>query len=290
MKNNQDRMMTAQKIREYCKWLEHCERSRDTIQRYAYHLTNFMEFANNRPVRKEMVVCWKSILRENMAPVTVNGALAALNGFFKFWSWQDCKTKFLKITRNAFYPESRELSKQEYQRLVKTAAESGKERICLVLETICSSGIRVSELPYITVEAAGKGQAEVDCKGRIRTVLLTKRLCKVLLDYAGKKGIERGMIFVTRSGRALDRSNIWREMKALGLEAGVDREKVFPHNLRHLFARTYYAMTKDLSDILGHRDINTTRIYTMESGSEHRKQLERMRLILTPYNGMSLLL
>ncbi len=293
MKNNQDRMMTAQKIREYCKWLEHCERSRDTIQRYAYHLTNFMEFANNRPVCKEMVVCWKSILRENMAPVTVNGALAALNGFFKFWSWQDCKTKFLKITRNAFYPESRELSKQEYQRLVKTAAESGKERICLVLETICSSGIRVSELPYITVEAAGKGQAEVDCKGRIRTVLLTKRLCKVLLDYAGKKGIERGMIFVTRSGRALDRSNIWREMKALGLEAGVDREKVFPHNLRHLFARTYYAMTKDLSklaDILGHRDINTTRIYTMESGSEHRKQLERMRLILTPYNGMSLLL
>lgn len=130
-------------------------------------------------------------------------------------------------------------------------------------------------------------------QGQDRTVLLTKRLCKVLLDYAGKKGIERGMIFVTRSGRALDRSNIWREMKALGLEAGVDREKVFPHNLRHLFARTYYAMTKDLSklaDILGHRDINTTRIYTMESGSEHRKQLERMRLILTPYNGMSLLL
>ena len=249
MKNNQDRMMTAQKIREYCKWLEHCERSRDTIQRYAYHLTNFMEFANNRPVRKEMVVCWKSILRENMAPVTVNGALAALNGFFKFWSWQDCKAKFLKITRNAFYPESRELSKQEYQRLVKTAAESGKERICLVLETICSSGIRVSELPYITVEAAGKGQAEVDCKGRIRTVLLTRQLCALLQAYASKKKISAGMIFITKSGKALDRSNIWREMKALGMEADVKSEKIFPHNLRHLFARTYYEIEKNLSKL-----------------------------------------
>ncbi|RHB47828.1 integrase [Enterocloster aldenensis] len=293
MKNNQDRMMTAQKINDYCKWLEHCERSRETIQRYGYHLTNFMDYVNGRPVQKEMVICWKSRLREKMAPVTVNGALAALNGFFRFFGWHDCNARFLKITKKAFCPESRELSKQEYQRLVRTAAESGNERISLVLETICSCGIRVSELPFITVEAAGKGQADVDCKGRIRTVLLTKRLCKLLLDYAGKKGIERGMIFVTRNGRALDRSNIWREMKALGLEAGVDREKIFPHNLRHLFARTYYAMTKDLSklaDILGHRDINTTRIYTMESGSEHRRQLEHMGLILTPYNRISLLL
>lgn len=293
MKNNQDRIMTAKKINNYCEWLGNRERSRETIRRYDYHLTNFMEFANKRPVRKEMVICWKSLLRESMAPITVNGVLAALNGFFKFFGWQDCSARFLKITRKAFCPESRELSKNEYHRLVKSAAVSGNERISLVLETICSSGIRVSELPFITVEAAGKGQAEVDCKGRIRTILLTKRLCKKLLDYAGKKGIQKGMIFVTRNGNALDRSNIWREMKALGQEAQVDREKIFPHNLRHLFARTYYSMTKDLSklaDILGHKDINTTRIYTMESGSEHRRQLEQMGLILTPYNGISLLL
>ena len=162
-----------------------------------------------------------------------------------------------------------------------------------MLELLYATGIRVSELPFITVAALHKGQAEVECKGRIRTVLLTKKLCRILLDYAARRGIESGMIFVTRSGKALNRSNIWREMKALGLKANVDREKIFPHNLRHLFARTYYAMTKDLSklaDILGHKDINTTRIYTVESGSRHRKQLESMRLIATPYNAISILL
>lgn len=287
------RFITARKIHDYCAWLDCCERSRETIQRYQYHLIQFMEFMDNRPVTKEMVILWKGSLREIMAPVTVNGALAALNGFFGYCAWNDCKARFLKISKKIFCPESRELSKQEYQRLVKTAFGKGNERLALILETICCSGIRVSELPFITVEAVRRGQADVDCKGRIRTVLLTARLCERLMDYAKRKGIEEGKIFVTRSGNALDRSNIWREMKALGFEAQVGREKIFPHNLRHLFAKTYYGMTKDLSklaDILGHKDINTTRIYTIESGSKHRKQLENMRLMVPPYNRISLLL
>lgn len=293
MKNNRNRMMTAEKIEDYCVWLEQCERSRETIQKYKYCLVQFMSFMDDRPVGKDMVILWKSLLREKLAPVTVNGAIAALNGFFKYCRWDDCKTRFLKITKNTFCQESRELSKQEYQRLVQTAMENGNERLALLLETICSSGIRVSELPFITVAAVLKGQAEVDCKGRIRTVLLTKKLCQLLQEYAKRKGIVEGMIFVTRNGRAVDRSNVWREMKKLGQEAKVGSEKIFPHNLRHLFARTYYSMTMDitkLADILGHRDINTTRIYTIESGSKHREKLESMDLTVLPYNRISLLL
>ena len=177
----------------------------------------------------------------------------------------------------------RDRTKNEYERLVKAAFANGNERLALVLETICASGIRVSELSFITVAAIQKGQAEIECKGRIRTVLLTSQLCSLLRSYAQKNNISSGMIFVTKNGKALDRSNIWREMKALGTEANVKAEKIFPHNLRHLFARTYYEIEKNLSklaDILGHRDINTTRIYTKESGSQHRLQLEKMRLLL----------
>lgn len=293
MKKNENRILTDQIIREYCVWLDQSERSKETIQRYAYVLTQFMDFTAGRPVSKNMVILWKAILRERLAPVTVNGALAALNGFFRYSRWNDCRIRFLKISKCTFCPECRELSKQEFQRLVKTALAQGNHRLALLLETVCTSGIRVSELPFITVAAIRKGQAEVDCKGRIRTVLLTKQLCRLLKEYADQRNIKDGMIFVTRSGKAMDRSNIWREMKKLGIEAKVGREKIFPHNLRHLFARTYYEMTKDLSklaDILGHRDINTTRIYTIESGSKHRKQLEKMGLIERPYNEISLLL
>lgn len=293
MKRDGKRIITTQIIRDFCAWLDHCERSRETIRRYEYHLYQFKDFAENRPVNKEMVILWKGILRETMAPVTVNGGLAALNSFFRYSGWTDCSARFLKISRNAYCTESRELTKPEYQRLVKTSLAKGNERLAILLETICASGIRVSELPFITIEAVGKGQAQVDCKGRIRTVFLTKKLCQILQDYAKRKGIRSGMIFITKNGKALDRSNIWREMKSLGLKAGVNNEKIFPHNLRHLFARTYYGMTKDLSklaDILGHKDINTTRIYTAESGSRHRQQLENMQLLVTQYNGISLLL
>lgn len=283
MKKEDQRIITDQKIDQFGQWLEGRERSRETIKKYRYYLNQFKDFAGSCPVTKETVLLWKAGLRAQITPVTINCALAALNGFFKYHGWNGCETKFLKISKSSFYPERIELSKKEYERLVKTALANGNERLALLLQTICASGIRVSELLYITVEAVHKGQAEIECKGRIRTVLLSRKLCTVLHNYVEKKNIRQGMIFVTKSGRALDRSNIWREMKSLGIEAGVAPEKIFPHNLRHLFARTYYEIEKDLAklaDILGHRDINTTRIYTKESGSQHRLQLEKMKLIL----------
>ena len=251
MKRKNERIITYQKIEEYGQWLENCERSSETVKKYGYYLKQFKEFIGDGLVTKEAVLLWKARLRERVTPVTINCVTAALNGFFRYCGWDGCESKFLKISRSSFYPEQKELTKSEYERLVKTAIR--------------------------------KGQAEIECKGRIRTVLLTRQLCMLLNAYSLKKNICTGMIFVTKSGRALDRSNIWREMKALGQEADVKVEKIFPHNLRHLFARTYYEIEKNLSklaDILGHRDINTTRIYTKESGSQHRLQLEKMKLLL----------
>ncbi|WP_331663101.1 tyrosine-type recombinase/integrase [Lacrimispora sp.] len=288
-----ERIVTDTLIKEYCMWLQGCEKSKETIKRYQYHLCLFMRYLNGRPASKEIVIMWKGVLRENMAPVTVNGALAALNGFFNYCKWLDCKVKFLKISRNTFCSENKELSKTEYKRLVNTALKKGNERLALLLQTICSTGIRVSELPFITVEAAVKGKAEVDCKGKVRTVFLTRQLSHMLIWYAQKQHIKSGMIFITRNGAALDRSNIWRDMKALGKEAGVTQEKIYPHNLRHLFARSYYDSEKDLSrlaDILGHSNVNTTRIYTVESGYNHVRQLESLKLLVEVDNRIPLLL
>ena len=191
----------------------------------------FMQYMSGKSVEKRDVIMWKGILRERMAPVTVNSALAAVNGFFSYNAWQDCRTKFLKVSRRVFCPENREIDKDEYERLVKTAYKKGDERMAMLLQTICATGIRVSEVPYITIEAVKAGKAEVECKGRIRTVFLTSRLCYMLLDYAKKSHIDSGMIFVTRSGKALDRSNIWREMKNLSAKAHVEEKNVSPHNL-----------------------------------------------------------
>ena len=268
-------------------------KSEGTIRKYRYYLQKFMEHMNGRSVDKGSLLIWKQYLRNHLAPITVNGALTALNGFFRFYRWEDCEVRFLKITTSPFSQESRELSKEEYLRLVDAAFRKGNERLSLLLQTVCSSGIRISELKYVTVEAVQKGKAEIECKGRIRTVLLTRQLCNMLAEYAKRKGIMQGMIFITRRGNALDRSNIWREMKALSMAAGVESDKIFPHNLRHLFARTYYEIEKDLSklaDILGHSDVNTTRIYTKESGTRHRQQLEKLGLLVTSYNRISLLL
>ena len=244
-------------------------------------------------MEKSDVIMWKGILRERMAPVTVNSALAAVNGFLTHNAWQDCRTKFLKVSRRVFCPENREIDRDEYKRLVKCAYKRGDERMAMLLQTICATGIRVSEVPYITIEAVIQGKAEVECKGRIRTVFLTRRLCYMLLDYAKKSHIDSGMIFVTRSGKALDRSNIWRNMKKLCEGADVLWDKVFPHNFRHLFARLYYEQEKNLvrlADILGHSNINTTRIYTMESGRNHMRQLEKLEVLFDFYNKFSLLL
>ena len=218
------------------------------------------------------------------APATVNSILAAVNGFFRFMGWKDIAVKLLKIQKALFCDERRELTRAEYARLVSAAQKVGNERLSLVMQTICATGTRVSELRFITVEAVTTGRAEICNKGKRRTVFLPGRLRRLLRKYLQKQKKTAGAVFTTRTGRPLDRSNIWRDMKALCESADVEPGKVFPLNLRHLFARTYYSLEKDLSrmaDILGHSSVNTTRIYTMESGSVHQRQLERMGLIIT---------
>lgn len=233
---------------------------------------------------KAELIRWKKQLTDKYAAATVNTILAAINGFLKFAGWSDIIVKLLKIQRSSFTDGNRDLSREDYIRLVQTAEEQGNQRLALILQTICATGIRVSELKFITVEAVRTGRAEIVNKGKRRPVFLPGKLCKILKTYSQKQKITAGAVFVTKSGKALDRSNIWRDMKALCESAGVEPGKVFPHNLRHLFARTYYTLEKDLSrlaDILGHSSISTTRIYTAESGIVHARQMERMGLILT---------
>ena len=215
---------------------------------------------------------------------SVNAMLAGLNGLFAFHGWHDLKVKTLKLQQQVYCPEEKELTKQEYARLCRTAERRKNQRLSLILQTICGTGIRVSELRYITVEAAKQGEAVVNCKAKTRTVFLVKALRQKLLRYAAEQGIESGMIFVTRTGKPIDRTNIWREMKSLCQEAGVNPEKVFPHNLRHLFARVFYGIEKDiakLADILGHSSIDTTRIYIISTGTEHRRRNRISSLLLS---------
>ena len=233
---------------------------------------------------KAALIEWKESLSASRAPATVNSMLAAVNGFFRFMGWKGIAVKLLKIQKALFCDERRELTRAEYARLVSAAQKVGNERLSLVMQTICATGIRVSELRFITVEAVTTGRAEICNKGKRRTVFLPGRLRRLLRKYLQKQKKTAGAVFTTRTGRPLDRSNIWRDMKALCESADVEPSKVFPHNLRHLFARTYYSLEKDLSrlaDILGHSSVNTTRIYTVESGGVHQRQLERMELIIT---------
>lgn len=270
-------------IEEYMDHLRHEERSENTIKKYIHDMRMFLEFLDGRNVDKGVTRAWKESLQKRYATSSVNSMLAAVNHFFEWQGWLDCKVKFIKTQRQLFEKQERELSQEEYVRLVKTA-ENQNHRLSMVIQTICATGIRVSELPFITVESVAKGSALVDCKGKQRQVFLPSRLCGMLKTYISQEQIKRGSIFLTKTGNPLDRSNIWREMKKLCENAGVDSEKVFPHNLRHLFARTYYELEKDISrlaDLLGHSSINTTRIYTLESGKQHVKQLERMKLVVT---------
>lgn len=288
----EERKITQQLIDFYCQWLYQNERSRGTIKKYRYYLEKLREYLQGQEVNKERLLQWKQEMRQRLSPSTVNCALAALNGFLRYAEWNQLTVRFIKVGHRIFCQEQRELSRQEYHRLIRTAEEQGNDRMALLMQTVCSTGIRISELPFITLEAARRQYAEVDCKGKVRKVLLTNELCRRLKTYAERKKITAGTIFVTRTGKPLDRSNIWREMKKLSLDSKVNQEKVFPHNLRHLFARVYYSMEKDLlrlSDILGHSNINTTRLYTIESGGNHIRQLERMNL-LGKYNEISLLL
>ena len=277
------RIITAKTIDEFKEHLILEERSEITIEKYIRDVKSFSAYTQNSIITKETVIAYKKHLQENYAVRSVNSMLASINSLFMFLGWHDLKVKSLKLQQQVFCPEEKELTKAEYARLCRTAERKHNERLNLILQTICGTGIRVSELQYITVEAVKNGEAVVNCKAKTRSVFIVKELKQKLLRYAAEQNIKSGMIFVTRTGKPISRTNIWREMKALCEEANVNPQKVFPHNLRHLFARVFYGIEKDiakLADILGHSSINTTRIYVISTGTEHRQRMENMRLII----------
>lgn len=279
----EERILTADIIEDFRKNLELQEKSTSTIEKYIRDVKAFSAYTENAAITKEKVIAYKKYLRNNYAVRSVNSMLASINSLFNSLEWHDLKVKSLKLQQQVFCSEDRELTKAEYARLCKTAKRKKNKRLNLILQTICGTGIRVSELQYITVEAAKQGEAVVNCKAKTRSVFIVKELKQKLLRYAAEQNIKSGMIFVTRTGKPISRTNIWREMKALCVEANVNPEKVFPHNLRHLFARVFYEIEKDiakLADILGHSSINTTRIYIISTGTEHRKRMENMHLII----------
>lgn len=278
------KILTEEMAKAFEKYLRREEKSENTVKKYLRDMRAFAAYLNGAEVTKETVITFKSkLLGESYSVRSINSMLASLNGLFSFLGWEDCRVKSVKLQRQIYCPEEKELTKAEYMRLVDTAKQKGNERLNLILQTICGTGIRVSELQYITVEAVKNGEATVSLKGKTRSVFLVKELRKKLIRYAAKQNIQSGAVFITRTGKPMNRTNIWREMKGLCKQAGVNPQKVFPHNLRHLFARTFYGIEKDiakLADILGHSSINTTRIYIISTGSEHRKRMEHMRLII----------
>ena len=277
------RFITAKAIAEFKEHLILEERSDITIEKYIRDVKAFSVYTQNSDITKETVIAYKKYLQENYAVRSVNSMLASINSLFSFLGWHDLRVKSLKLQQQVFCPEEKELTRAEYTRLCRTAERKHNERLNLILQTICGTGIRVSELQYITVEAVKQGEAVVNCKAKTRSVFIVKELKQKLLRYAAEQNIKRGMIFVTRTGKPISRTNIWREMKVLCIEANVNPQKVFPHNLRHLFARVFYGIEKDiakLADILGHSSINTTRIYIISTGTEHRRRMENMRLII----------
>lgn len=258
------------------------EKSPATISKYMHDVGTFAAWLAGREPEKALVLAYKQELIENFAPASVNSILSSLNSFFNFHEMFGLKVKQLKIQRQIFAERDKELTKAEYGRLLDAAQARGNRQLYLLMQTICATGIRVSELQYITVQSLTAGRAAIRLKGKLRVVIIPRELCRTLKRYAAERGIRAGSVFVSRSGRALDRSHIWRLMKALCNAARVCRHKVFPHNLRHLFARTYYSLQKDivrLADILGHSSVNTTRIYTMENGDIHRRQIQNLGLL-----------
>lgn len=276
--------ITEQTMCAYEKHLQLEEKSTATIQKYIRDVNAFRSFIGGEEISKESVIRFKQyLLQSGYASRSVNSMLASLNSLFSFLGWHGCKVKMVRLQNQIYCPEEKELSRAEYTRLCAAAKEARNYRLWMILQTICSTGIRVSELKFITVEAVKRGEAVVSCKAKTRTVFLVSELRKKLLRFAAEQKITTGLIFVTRTGKPISRTNIWREMKALCARAGVDPRKVFPHNLRHLFARVFYSMEKDLAklaDILGHSSIDTTRIYIVSTGLEHRRKLEQMRLLV----------
>ncbi len=278
-----ERIITNLMISDFENHLRSDEKSENTIEKYIRDVRSFCNFADLKAVSKAVVMEFKASLAERYEVTSANSMIAAVNAFLRFMGWRDCCIKQFKVQKKAFCSEEKELTKADYIRLVNTAKQKGNQRLNLILQTICGTGIRVSELRFITVEAVRKGEAVVSCKNKTRSVFIVRELQKKLLRYAAEQKISSGAIFITRSGKPMSRTNIWREMKNLCVQAGVNPQKVFPHNLRHLFARTFYGIEKDiakLADILGHSSINTTRIYIITTGNEHRQRMENMRLII----------
>lgn len=276
--------ITEKDILNFESFLKSEEREKATIEKYLREVRSFGEWMGERTVTKEAVIEWKECLqKKGNAPSTVNAKLSALNGFFTYMGWEQCRVKFLRIQRQMFRTQSKELTREEYERLLDAARREGKERLALLMETICATGIRVSELAYITAEAVQQSRAEIELKGKIRVILIPKKLCQKLLKYMKEQEITSGEIFLTKGGKGLSRRQIWREMKELCKKTDVESSKVFPHNLRHLFATSFYKVCKDivkLADVLGHSSVETTRIYLLTAGEEHARQLEMMKLVI----------
>lgn len=276
------RIITTYHLIAFHEYLVREEKSAATVEKYVRDVKFFIDFIQNREVTKELAVSYKNALVEkNYAVRSINSMLASLNSMLEFLGWTDCKVKNLRCQRQTYCTEDKELSREEYMRLLEAAKK--QVQLNLVMQTICGTGIRVSELKYFTVETVCQGEVSVRCKSKTRTILIPGKLKKMLLSYAKDKGITSGTIFISRNGKPLDRSNIWSQMKQLCKKAGVSPSKVFPHNLRKLFARTFYSIEKDiakLADILGHGSIETTRIYIMTTGSEHRRKIEQLGLVV----------
>ena len=274
--------ITNELIQEFKEYLVDEEKSSSTLGKYVRDIRAFMEWCNNAEINKSLVLQYKQELIEKYAPASVNSVLSSLNSFFAYNEWYELKVKALKIQRQIFASRDKELTKAEYERLLTAAKQKKNQRLYYLMQTICATGIRVSEMKAVTVETVRCGQATINCKGKMRIVILPKQLCKMLKDYIKENNIKSGSVFVSKNGKPLDRSNIWSDMKKLCESARVSKDKVFPHNLRHLFARTYYSIQKDvvrLADILGHSSVNTTRIYTMETGEIHRRQIQKLGLL-----------
>ena len=276
--------LTEKKIQDYINHLHQEERSQATLEKYNRDIRAFYAFLpGGKWLDKETVLSYKERLVSRYAPASVNAMLAPVNGLLRFHNWHECRVKPLRIQREAFQQPEKELTKQEYLRLIETAHESGKEKVALLLQSIGATGVRASEVRNITVESARRGRAVIQLKGKVRTILLPRQLCQALLEYAKAQKIRSGEIFLTRNGRGMNRKEIWAAFKRLCAQAGVAAGKVFPHNLRHLFARTFYAVRRDivkLADVLGHSSIETTRLYLISTWEEHAQYLDKMHLLL----------
>ena len=278
-----DRRISRDQIEGFARMLRREELRESTIENYLRHVAALGAWMGDEPVTKERVAAWKeSLIDGGRCPGTVNSMLVSANRFLAFLGWGDCQVKALRVQRQLFRENRRELTRGEFDRLIAAARAAGRERLLLLMETICSTGIRVSEVKYITVEALRCGKAEIALKGKIRTILLPARLCQKLLKYCKKRNTVSGEVFLTKNGSSLSRKQIWAEMKSLCGLAGVAPSKVFPHNLRHLFARAFFKACRDvaqLADVLGHSSMETTRIYLISTGAEHARTLEQLRLV-----------